>query len=570
LQTQSIDSDAGLNHRFSFANVSVSARRRQFLTSDKVDLTLPQFSMSFSPVTLFRAPRGQEGFFNNMTLSGTGNLSRRLTQVPLATDTETTTGSLSGGLRLRNLNLSGAFAYDEVVTTEEDSTGVELPAAGVRQLNWNAGLDYQVNLIGSTTLRPNLRWKGGYFRSPNTGGDYATIPTQFSLGATLSTDIFGFYPGFAVFSRVRHKFSPGFSWAYAPAVAADSATASIPDFPFDSIRGRNSLTFTLRQTFEAKVRSSGEPPAAERAIGPAEPGLEAAARGFPDSLAADSAGVPAALADSAVAAVADAPAGRDTATEQATLLDPEGRGPPTQRPRDRVVTLLAINTSALVFDFERAKLGEPALTSTTVAHNITSDLLRGLSINMTHRLFDGTGPDRKLDLSLQQIAVSFSLRSGQGIGDLVGLGSGPERRTARERATGAGMPVEAEPDARSGLREFYDQDRYDPFDGSGSAGPWDLRLRYSLVRPVSGLESQTVDGTLTFQPTPKWAVRWTTQYNFTSNEFGQQFITLDRDLHRWRASFQFSRAPNGNVIFSVGVHLTDAPELKGDYQQKTN
>ena len=116
-------------------------------------------------------------------------------------------------------------------------------------------------------------------------------------------------------------------------------------------------------------------------------------------------------------------------------------GPPRIPPRDRVITLLALNTSAFVFDFERAKLGEPALISPTVSNNISSDLLRGLTINMTHRLFDGTGADRKFSPSLQQIALSFSLRSGQSLGDLVGLGEGRvallaiARKPSRSRAS---------------------------------------------------------------------------------------------------------------------------------------
>lgn len=555
LQTQTIDSDAGLNHRFSFANVSVSARRRQYLTSEKTELTLPQFSMSFSPVTLFSAPRSQQGLFNNMTLSGSGSLSRRGTSAPLETDRETTAGALSGGLRLRQLNFSGGLNYDELRTTEEDSTGVELPSTSVRNLTWNAGLDYQVDLVGSTTLRPNLRWRGGYYRSPNTAG-FATVPTQFSVGVTLSTDVFGFYPGFGSFTRIRHKFSPGFSWAYAPAVNVDSATASIPDFPFDSVKAKNTLSISLRQTFEAKVkgRESGpQDPDRETPGGTDRPGLEPAVADT--SAAIDSVSMAAGAADSLASLAAG--------------LDPSLTGPPRQRPRDRVVTLLSITTSALVLDFERAKAGEPTLISPTVSNNISSDLLRGLSINMTHRLFDGTGPDRKFDLSLQQIALSFSLRSGTGIGDLVGLGSGD-----RSRPGGPSVDPDPirEPDARSGLREFYDAERYDPFENGEAGGPWDLRLRYSLIRPQSagGLESQTVDGTLSFNPTPKWAVRWSTQYNLTTSEFGQHLITLDRDLHRWRASFQFARSPNGNVIFSVGVHLTDAPELRGDYKQQTN
>jgi hypothetical protein len=565
LQTQSIDSDAGLNHRFSFANVSVSARRRQFLTSEKTELTLPRVSLSFSPVTLFAAPRSREGLFNNMTLSGSGSFSRQSTSQEFVTDRDNTNGSLSGGLRLKQLNISGGARYNEVRTTEEDSTGVEAPSQTVRQVDWNAGLDYQINLLGSTTLRPNLRWNGGYFRSPNTGGDFVTVPTVMRFGATLSTDVFGFYPGFASFSRIRHKFSPGFSWSYAPAVEVDSARASIPDFPLDSIKARHTLSFTLRNTFEAKVKSrSGSTTTAP--VGASEPPAMPPAADSAGVLPADSAA--AIGVDSLGAALVSGTQDADTA-----LVDPLSpsalTGPPTMPPRDRIVTLLAINTSALVFDFERAKSGEPALISPTVSNTITSDLLRGMNINMTHRLFEGTGTERRFKPALQQIALSFSLRSGTSLGDLVGLGSS-EPQSPRDRAADRSA-VQPEPDARSGLREFYDADRTDPFAGGGG-GPWTLSLRYSLVRPqtAGGFESQTVAGTLTFQPTPGWAVRWSTQYNITSGDFGQQLITLDRDLHRWRAAFQFARSPNGNVIFSVGVHLTDAPELKGDYKQQTN
>ncbi|MGB5304143.1 MAG: hypothetical protein WBP17_13430, partial [Gemmatimonadota bacterium] len=296
---------------------------------------------------------------------------------------------------------------------------------------------------------------------------------------------------------------------------------------------------------------------------PAAPPLvgQMAARPVRVSAPGDSAAVPA--ADSA------AVEGQQADTVAVEALSPSDlTGPPSMPPRDQVVTLLALNTSAFVFDFERAKLGEPALISPTVSNNITSDLLRGLSINMTHRLFEGTGSDRRFSPSLQQIALSFSLRSGTSFGDLVGIG-GSQARSPQERAADTSP---RETDARDGLQGFYSEDRTDPFAEGNRGGPWNLSLRYSMVRPQTegGFESQTVDGTLSFQPTPGWAVRWTTQYNITSGDFGQQLITLDRDLHRWRASFQFARSPNGNVVFSVGVHLTDAPELKGDYRQQTN
>ena len=37
-------------------------------------------------------------------------------------------------------------------------------------------------------------------------------------GATLKTDLYGFFPGFAGYERLRHKFSPSFSYEWSPEV----------------------------------------------------------------------------------------------------------------------------------------------------------------------------------------------------------------------------------------------------------------------------------------------------------------------------------------------------------------
>ena len=55
----------------------------------------------------------------------------------------------------------------------------------------------------------------------------------------------------------------------------------------------------------------------------------------------------------------------------------------------------------------------------------------------------------------------------------------------------------------------------------------------------------------------------------TTKEFGQHVLRLDRDLHRWRATFGFTRAPNGNFAFTFFVNLLDQPEIKFNYDQQT-
>ncbi|MFQ5529102.1 MAG: putative LPS assembly protein LptD, partial [Gemmatimonadota bacterium] len=411
-------------------------------------------------------------------------------------------------------------SLSDLETTLQDSVFMDLPSTTQTTYTWNTSADFHVDLVGSTVLRPQVRAEGALFRSADTGGDFESAPTRAMFGATLSTDLYGFFPGFAGFTRVRHKISPGFNWSYSPAVELDPALAAIPGFPTTAGAARNELSITLNQTFEAKLPSA--------------------------QAEADSAGLEAAETDSLAARLEPGPLG--------------ARPSPTQRGRDETITLLGIRTSGLRFDFERAKIGEPVLVSESITNSLSSDLLRGLTINMTHDLFNGTGSTRDFSPFLQRLTASFSFRGGAG-GDVFGM---------RDRS--ASRPRPATTSARDRFRdeEIYGID--DPF-GETGAGPWSLSVTYSLlrVRPEEfGTDSQSLNATLSLRPTSNWSVRWRSQYNFSEKEFGQNVISLDRDLHRWLASFQFARSPNGNTIFQVSVSLQDAPEIRGDYIQRTD
>jgi hypothetical protein len=341
-------------------------------------------------------------------------------------------------------------------------------------------------------------------------------------------------------------------------VSIDSALSAIPGLGAAS-GARNTLNFGFNQTFEAKVRSKPVP----------QVPADSAQGGWPDSLVVTDSIRPTVeglevLPDDSVA-LGTGPVGG--------YSDPSsvfrGAEPPTRRAESRTVTVLAIRTNALAFDFAREEGGSPLVTE-KLSNAFSSDLMRGFQLNIRHDLFEGLGTDRRFKPFMESLAMSFSLRSGTGLGDIFGLGSSPADARGRADAD-AESPQNV--DSQYRLREFQGSYRTDPFANARGGGSWTVSLRYSLVRTrptETGRESQTIDGTLTFQPTPGWSVRWTSQYNFTQGEFGTQYITLDRDLHRWRASFQFSRSPNGNTLFQVGVRLSDAPELHGDYNQRTN
>ena len=70
--TQSINSEGGFNRKFDWGNLSLTSNRRQFLSDDRVEMTLPTANVSLKSVTLFRAPTNQARFYSNLTWSGSG------------------------------------------------------------------------------------------------------------------------------------------------------------------------------------------------------------------------------------------------------------------------------------------------------------------------------------------------------------------------------------------------------------------------------------------------------------------------------------------------------------------
>ena len=85
--------------------------------------------------------------------------------------------------------------------------------------------------------------------------------------------------------------------------------------------------------------------------------------------------------------------------------------------------------------------------------------------------------------------------------------------------------------------------------------------------PVAGQQQLNVN--LSFKPTDKWQANWTTTYDMVTHQFGQHLLRLERDLHRWHASFAFVKSPNGNFAFTFYVSLLDQPDIKFNYEQQT-
>jgi len=569
--TQDMNSEAGISKRFGWGNLSMNASRRQFLSDDKVEMTLPAISLSVSPITLFPAAPGRARFYNNVSWSSSGSLSRRVRDLPpqeadsfslRMADVETVQGALRTGLNVGPLSISqsvrlnrntdrdvppGFFDPDEAAELAGIGVGSvgDLQGAAVAQeagdsvdhqeeeLSWSTSIGYRLNLVGSTSITPALSLSGRAIRSDTlTVGDgaFVSAPTRISFGAGTKADLYGFYYG----DRIRHKWSPSFDYSYSPEV--EPTDQQIAVFGARAVNPRNEITLGMTQTIEMKVEDEEDEED--------EPSAQSSRR---------SAG-------------------------------------PRRMPRARKVTILGLRTSAVTYDFEEAS--ETGFRSRGFAENlsisnqISSDYLRGLALSMEHDIFESpaeAGGALVAAPFMSRANLSFSLshesaifgwlrrltegdgedasasESGRDIDD-----GGDDDPTGLETADLGESTVVPRSTSRSGQRRPQSRSR-------GSVGEWRASLSYSLARSRidEATGSKMIQANVAFQPTEKWSVDWRTSYDLVASSFNDHVIQLRRELHRWEASFDFRQTATGNWTFVFEVALTDNRDLHFDYEQRT-
>ena len=81
--------------------------------------------------------------------------------------------------------------------------------------------------------------------------------------------------------------------------------------------------------------------------------------------------------------------------------------------------------------------------------------------------------------------------------------------------------------------------------------------------------TKNIQASTRFSITPKWAMQWTTNYDFVRGEFGMHTVSLRRELHDWDAIFAFTQSPNGNFAFNFFIALRAQPDLKFNYDRRS-
>ncbi len=562
-----ITSTASVNRSFDWGSMSLGADRSEQISTGQVDWKLPGLALNISPVTLWRPSEGL-----GLTWNGSGNVTNRTRNVPdtLGTrDTRTLDATYSQGLSFGKLGLSQSVTWhDEAVQGPSaapdipgfsgglDGIGIgvvdRVGSAGFRldedrdqRLGWSTSLSYQQVLWSGTVVSPSVSINGNQIRDDRTLGDFVAEPNRISAGATLNTSVYGFWPGFGNFSRIRHKIAPTLRWSYSPAPTYSALQEDI--FGVRNLREQNRLSLSFNQTFEAKVREEATPDT------------------------------------NAVADTASAGAGGEPSA-----------GEPRRLPQAEKVLLLALDTrTSFVYDFVAASEEGRGFLTEDIQNSIRSDLLRGFQLSMGHSLFakepatEGQLQPRRFDPYLTDLSASFSIDNDFWLFDFLGLtsssdgpaGPGADAATVDPEAEGVAnsedpeVGAESDPDQTSGPGSII-PNRGPQDEMRSGVGGWRAALNYSFrrsrptaTRTETG-ENQLLSGNVSFQPTELWSLRWSTAYSITDSEFANHVLTLTRDLHRWQANFDFVKAQNGNFLFSFRVQLRDNPDLKLDYDQR--
>jgi sec-independent protein translocase protein TatC len=548
LATASLASQVNFDKRFGWGALNIGGSRSQDLSSGQLSQVFPRLSLTPSPVNITPSITWSPGFSytNQQTFHSAETLlpivgaAGMLDTLALFAHTRQTSIGFQTPLRFGRWNLDNSLTVND--GTGNQRLALEIPdstAPGGRRrvvyaatfstmVDWQTGINLPQVFSGTWKLQPGLQivntTSAGPFmlRNQFSGGQWVQQGKRLQFSVGLRPAVFAFFPGLGPVARIRHSVSPIIDYRYAPGGHVPDAFARALDPTGTTLLNartdpQQTISIGLSQNFEAKLRP---------------------ARG-------DTSGAP-----------------------------------------PRKLRLLSINTSSIAYNFEQAKQpGRVGWQTQTVGNTFASDLLPNFSLSVTHDLWNGpVGLDTsRFSPFLQNVNASFAVTPAtlRGLAGLLGLRhhGGPSPPAAGP----ASLPAVGTPDQPGAIQPpppvFGGPQSVLGPPGGGQGFSLNLSLTINRTRattvslptvvPVSPVGQQQLNTNLSFRPTEKWQANWTTAYDLVSHQFGQHYVRLERDLHRWRATFSFAKSSNGNFAFSFSVSLLDEPDIKFDYEQQT-
>jgi sec-independent protein translocase protein TatC len=490
-----------------------------------------------------------------------------------------TTSSFGTPVRIGNFSWQNSFSMSDNEVDAPQTWVIRDPAdssirtSRVFAKSFDTNIDWQTSfglpslLNGSFRLNPSISFQnvdgshGFWVRSHLSNGTFVhqSKRPQFSISATPT--LFALFPGFGSVSRFRHSITPTVTYSYAPMGHLSDEFLQATNRSRQEFLGslaQNQITFGLSHVLEAKVKSS------------------------------------------------------DTSS--------------TAEPKK--IKVLSMDFSSIGYDFERArKTHRSGFTTSDFNTTMTSDLIPGFTGRMGWSLYQGEvlSDSARFKPYLTSINSSLTLNAQSGIFGVITRLFGravppthPQIETTEPTARDAlanrmastpvagitsrqqqfSMPA----DRNWSLSLNYSFQRQRPPTGNGviidqntfaqQCAPLQVNpivyqqcLQQALTQAqnqtasqgtslggapfVRTPTSQNVNSSFNFHLTPNWGGSWTTNYDFEAKKFGAHTVTLQRQLHDWRAIFGFTQAPNGNFAFNFFIALNAEPDLKFNYDRST-
>jgi len=588
-----IDSRLNYQQQIGSMQLGLGGSRKQYPGREQVDQDFPSINLSSKPISvaswLTWTPSLQFSNRQSLHIDNTGRPLYAYLPAPggvgvdsilVDRNTRVSTASFDTPIKIGEFTWTNSFRYADNLNDFPFTKTVFDPADSSKKqvvtfardftttVDWNTGINLPSFFQGTWKLSPSVSFQNvdpGPFliRSQFSNGVFARQKKRMVWSLGSSPTLFGLFRGFGPVERFRHSISPTMQYSYAAKSEVSDEYLRASNKTRQGYLGslsQNLVSLTLATNIEAKLRPAS-----------------------------------------------------DSVPEESK----------------QKVKLLSVNFTSLEYDFQRAKeTGGSGFVTSNFGYTVRSDLLPGLDFGVDYSLFEGdprTSDTARFSPFRSSVRGSLSLNRQSAImgvfARLFGIDLDDKPPPAAAAATRDSAEVRSVASQRIAGSINTATRMNEQFGAGGMSGGWQIDLTYSSQRsrpnpnaiivnpeqqcaylfnidpyaydsclqqytttpgvtdpyaPTTGGNqvfqsppSRNVQASTRFSITPKWAVQWSTNYDFVAQEFGMHTVSLRRELHDWDAIFAFTQSPNGNFAFNFFIALRAQPELKFNYDRRS-
>jgi hypothetical protein len=583
------------------SSVSIGGTQTQYPGRTELDRTFPTLTLTTKPITLgkwltwtpsFSASNQQSydidngGYFSYIYSS---NLLGQVDSTTLNRNTRNTTASFTTPIKILGFTWNNSFTLqdqendfpgvDNIYVPGKTASGADTTFGITRvfaktyatSLDWQTGISLPTISQGKWNIVPSVSVVNDdpsapfLKRSELSGLSWETQGKRLVYGLQFSPTFYGLFNGALGVSRIRNSITPLLTFNYSPAVNVSNtfllANGQNPVGYLGNL-AQESITLGVSTNIEAKLRD-----------------------------------------------------GPDTNPANGTKIK---------------VASISFDPITYDFE-RAAYTHSTGLTTDSWGYSVRSDLLPGFDFRETWSLFQGSSLSDTAVFSPYPTQISASLSFGHNSNPLTAFAKILGLKTTVQKPNPDSVPGQRDPFFAQQLAAAHvagqsAQSAQYNIPTSGQPGGWLLSLTFNETQqrpPVGNLSnvvqynpatycsylqqtqpvlyaacllqkrntsiisdtSNSINGTtagatfvrippqtslaasLALNITPRWSVQWQTTYDVTIHNFASNVVTLQRDLHDWRAVFSFTQSPTGSFGFTFFVALKAEPALKFNYDR---